>query len=503
MAAIPPPAKRSTGSLAVGIFKLLVGMVTIATPVIGVWIASSLAAASNFPRIWVVVCGLVLFPLGPLAWDAFGTWRRRSSYRPRILTFADRITLRTLFMNVVFLAGLLWTVPQRAFVALATRGDWMLDGRHDATSEWLRPKLLQAAGGLEWVYRAAHENPYEDKNEQSREQPKPSEKPPPEDDVRTPKKPEEKKADVSSTEPKTVRRWPFPATLHPVVAQMPASAETSIEAVGRYVAAREPDPVLRVKALHDWVADRIAYDYPAYEGFQRGARIPETDADPSSVFRNRLGVCAGYSKLMVELGKITGDEIVYVTGDTRDQQSGLMGNPHAWNAAKIDGHWYLLDATWSRPTNSGDPAEKIYDPEYLFAPPEIFGMDHFPDDAAWQLREAPLSRVAFLRQPMMKPSFAALGLTLRSPTSPQITVANANGVDVEVANPLGADVLLSVASRSGGVSNPCSRTGTDALRFRCELGAPGVYDAQFFAKPLGDPASMYPYAGHIEVIRSP
>jgi hypothetical protein len=45
---------------------------------------------------------------------------------------------------------------------------------------------------------------------------------------------------------------------------MPRDAETDIAAVARYIKEREPDPKQRVKALHDWVADRIAYDAPAY-----------------------------------------------------------------------------------------------------------------------------------------------------------------------------------------------------------------------------------------------
>ncbi|MEO0815430.1 MAG: hypothetical protein AAFY60_21405, partial [Myxococcota bacterium] len=45
-----------------------------------------------------------------------------------------------------------------------------------------------------------------------------------------------------------------------VVTSIPASAETDIESVAKYIAARESDPFMLVKALHDYVADRVAYD---------------------------------------------------------------------------------------------------------------------------------------------------------------------------------------------------------------------------------------------------
>jgi hypothetical protein len=60
---------------------------------------------------------------------------------------------------------------------------------------------------------------------------------------------------------------------------MPASVETSIAAVAQYLAQQEHDPFLRVKALHDYVADRIAYDAPAFFG-----QAPRPPQDAETVF---------------------------------------------------------------------------------------------------------------------------------------------------------------------------------------------------------------------------
>src|SRR5205823_5880982 len=83
--------------------------------------------------------------------------------------------------------------------------------------------------------------------------------------------------------------------------------------------------VMRIKALHDYVADRIAYDAPAYAT----GHIPHEDGDAQAVFRSHKGVCAGYAALMRELGKATGDEIAYVVGDARSSRHPMEGESHA------------------------------------------------------------------------------------------------------------------------------------------------------------------------------
>lgn len=477
--------------------KLAATLVALATPLLGVWIASSLAAYSNLRTGLVVLSGLLLFPIGPLAWDVISELRRRGSTAPRFLTFGDRLILRTLVLNVVFLGALLALSPKTSFVALSTRGDWMLDGREGRAATWLRPRLLRAASALEWVYLAAHDNPYKDAS---------AEKSRPEDtETSTSKGPgapdprdQAARDDAKAEARGPVRAWPFPPVLHPMLAEMPSAAEQSIEAVGRYVAEHEPDPFLRVKALHDWIADRIAYDYPAYQAYLRGVPIPAEDADAEAVFARKLGVCAGYSQLLVALGAVTGDEIVYVTGDTRGKASGIMGGPHAWNAAKIEGRWYLLDATWSRPVDEAEPEKHGYRPSYLFAPPEVFGLDHFPDDPSWQLRAAPISRSDFLRQPLLVPDFAALGLTLRSPDRSQITVSDA--FELEIENPAGAELLVDVVPRGGSSEGQCSVDGGATLRVRCRAPNAGIHEARMFARAKASPAPSYDYVGQIEVV---
>ncbi|MBK6697101.1 MAG: hypothetical protein IPG50_33675 [Myxococcales bacterium] len=280
------------------------------------------------------------------------------------------------------------------------------------------------------------------------------------------------------------------AELHPVVAAMPADAETSIEAVGKYIAEREHDPVQRVKALHDWAADRIAYNAPSL----KLPRIPHEDGDAESVFRRRTGVCAGYARLLEELGKVTGDEIVYVVGDARSYREPMKGEPHAWNAAKINGRYYLIDATWDAGGVNSDRFEKRYSTDYLFTPAETFSLTHYPDERAWQLAEPPIEREEFFRRPALRPNFFAEGLSLKSPDRAQ--VAAGAFLDVLLDNPRGRFVMISYEPTYGGHQTDC-RGDRRGRGVRCEFSSTGTYDVHIF---LGqEEYGRYSHAGSVQV----
>jgi hypothetical protein len=160
------------------------------------------------------------------------------------------------------------------------------------------------------------------------------------------------------------------------------------------------------------VADRVAYDTVAY--FTQRNNMPPQDAN--TVFRTRTGVCAGYAQLLAAMGLAAGEEIVVVVGDARTESSDLTGEGHAWNAAQIDGAWYLIDPTWDSGHIEGQEFVKAYTTSNLFTPPTVFSVTHFPDETRWQLHDPPIERGDFFRQPVMRPEFFATGLELISPT---------------------------------------------------------------------------------------
>ncbi len=485
--------------------KALAVSFMVATPLMGVWLASSLAAYANRATWLPVAAGALLFPGLPLAWDAVGELRRRKSAkkRRRFLTFFDRLVLRTLAVNLVFLVALLALFPERGFLALSTRGDWALDGHHGPTAERTRRALLRSAGALDWLYRWVRKNPYRHDDDKPTPTPKPNDRP------RPPPRPTATPTGTSTTAPSGTSTatppppppsapgaappYPMPAQIHPVVAAMPHEAETSIEAVGRYIAEREHDPVQRVKALHDWVADRVAYDVPAL----RAPRIPQSAGDARAVFASRKGVCAGYAHLLAELGKVTGDEIVYVVGDARSSDAPLAGEPHAWNAAKLGGAWYLIDATWDAGSVGGDDFTKRYSTAYLFTPPDLFARTHFADHTEWLLMAQPISRAEFFRRPVLSPEFFVHRLTLRSPDRAQVTAAGA--LDLEIDNPDNLFIIVNYTPHGGGPKTACE--GNSHTRLRCNFAAAGQYDVRIFMNR--EQYGSYAFGGSVQVNARP
>ncbi|HEY1548765.1 MAG TPA: transglutaminase domain-containing protein [Kofleriaceae bacterium] len=183
-------------------------------------------------------------------------------------------------------------------------------------------------------------------------------------------------------------RWPLPDGIEPEVAAMPADEETTITAVGTYLADHiRGDQRRLVKALHDYVVHRISYDQFSL----RGERLAQ-DAD--AVFARRTGVCEGYANLLVALGWAAGVDIREVEGFAHDQASpgtlAPIGELHAWNVAHVDDGWVVIDATWDRDSSGG---ASTY---YLMTPPGIFARTHVALDTDWQLVAPELTLADFV-----------------------------------------------------------------------------------------------------------
>lgn len=445
------------------------------TPILGVWLASSLVAYINGPVWLTVFSGILLFPLIPIVWDLWGRRKRKAS---GILSWGDRITLRTLVLNFLFIACLLALRPQTSFLALSTRGDWMLDGRQGTAVEVTRKSLFYLANQLEWLYLSFHQNPFEQYA----------------DSTLVPPKPSTNQTSTLVPQPsQKASQWPWEGvSIHPAVANMPATVETSIESVAQYIVQQEKDPVQRIKALHDYVVDRIAYDAPSYFAGQ----YPPQDAE--TVFQRRTAVCAGYAKLLEALGKAAGEEIIYVVGDSRSQTSDLNGQGHAWNAAKVNGNWYLMDATWDSGYVDRSGFTKQYKTSYLFPPPNVMAISHFPDDSAWQLLQTPLTRGEFLRQPMLRPQFFADGLKLVFPTRSQTDVQG-NAL-LQIENPRQKWLIASYSPKGGGQSQNCLEQPIQGNQISCSLSGLGTYEVSLFS---GDGrAGQYDYVGQVEFNKS-
>ncbi len=499
------------------LLKVLFWIVVVMLPLLGAWVGSSLAAFQNGPT-WVpIVCAAVAFPIAPLAWEAFGEWRRRrrmakkskewtdeqtrADQQKRFLQLSDRIILRTAAINSVLLIALLSWSAKDVFTALSTRGDWFLDGSAAKWAPKARAVLFSAADKLEWLWDLTHDNPFADvpkpgsSSSSSSGGPTPTPSPPPDPTPPPDPKPTGTAkrtpdgGDGGKPEAATAKRWPFPAELHPVVKAIPSSEEGSIESVGKYIGREVKDPFMLVKALHDYVADRIAYDAV---GLAEKTYYRKQGAE--TVFRTKIGVCAGYARLLAALGKVAGTRIVYVGGYSRDMNGEIGGQGHAWNAAEIEGQWYLIDATWDAGYVSGRTFTKKYTADYLLTPPKVFGINHFPDKEKWQLRKTPISRGDFMRLPNLRPRFYA-NFELLSPDRSQVTVDEDFLLSFRRRR-AGQDLYATFGAKEGSGRHRCKMVEDKTAT--CDLTADGTYRVTLWVGPKG---KSHWYAGQFEVHR--
>ncbi|HVJ20307.1 MAG TPA: transglutaminase domain-containing protein [Polyangiaceae bacterium] len=481
--------------------KALVMVLVYALPILGVWAASSLAAYLNGPRWAPFVAGALAFPLLPVSWEALSKYQRSRNpkARPHILTLADRLTLRTLAVNLLFLGTILTVYPSHLFAALSARGDWFVSGKNDPTSQRLRALAFAAADRFEWLYELTHTNPFEEDEPPpppppptvSAAQPKPAPTPTPTaPSVATAKPTVEEQKPPTPPPVSDVPSWPFEIELHPVVQTVPPAAEASPAAVGTYLREHVPDIVQRVKAVHDYVADRIAYDVPALSA----SSFPPQDA--VTVLASRKGVCEGYSRLMVAVGKAAGLEIVQVVGYSRDMGGDVSGAGHAWNAVRIAQAWYLVDATWDAGFVNSEGFTKKYTTDYFLSPPEVFGTNHFPDEPRWQLRASPISRGDFIRQPNLRPGFFAHGLRLRQPDRSQVSVTDS--FLAEIDNPRNISVRAYHGYKGGYAGGDCQVEAGPIARVVCPV-SPGQHHVQLFVGKAAH--EVHWFVGQFEVNR--
>ncbi len=384
----------------------------------------------------------------------------------------------------------------------------MLDEIKDTRADSARRVLFATAGGLQWLYTATKSNPYKSQidteevertvqaakqlDEESATQRKQEIAKNDEQEADEKKKKEQKEAPAA----KPSSKWPWKqATLHPAVASMPASAETSINSVAQYIAKREKDPTQRIKALHDYVADRIAYDSASFYA----GKYPSQSA--KTVFKTRKGVCAGYANLLSALASAMGENIVVVVGDSRESAAGdklADGGGHAWNAARINGKWYLIDATWDAGSVSREKGfTKEYKTEYLLTPPEVMIQSHFPEKETWQLLDQPLSLGEFMRQPMLSPSFLAANLTLIRPTR-AVNETDSNAV-VIVKNPDKQWLMVDLEQNGKRIGDGSGATREKYAKLERPLPEKGRYRLNIFLNKESE-YGEYDYVGAVDFV---
>lgn len=148
----------------------------------------------------------------------------------------------------------------------------------------------------------------------------------------------------------------------------------------------------KAKAIHDWVAKNVYYDYDVFED-----RADRDSNAAVSVYNEILtngratAVCEGYARLFRALCRAAGIPCIYVEG--LGSNSNFMGDGeekavylnilnHAWNEVYYEGAWHVVDCTWDSPKtynrngNGGFQGSDYVSQSYFNISDEIFAQSH-------------------------------------------------------------------------------------------------------------------------------
>ncbi|MBI3233436.1 MAG: hypothetical protein HYZ42_05250 [Bacteroidetes bacterium] len=168
-----------------------------------------------------------------------------------------------------------------------------------------------------------------------------------------------------------------------------------------------------------WITHNINYAVKKFQKFDY-ALVPT-----KKILKKRKAICTGYSQLFTEMCQAVTIKSVQVPGYTKDYIEhdacdSFYLDDHIWNAVHLDGHWYLLDATWDAGyiiTNHITiwsflryyltfkqrwkyvPCHKfIQSPQlnYYLKSGHYFQNDHLPANADWQLTDHYMTALDFL-----------------------------------------------------------------------------------------------------------
>ncbi len=196
-----------------------------------------------------------------------------------------------------------------------------------------------------------------------------------------------------------MRTWPFALCFICLFSGPAAGQGSAIEVLAGKLTAGLNGDSAKLRALHDWVASHIAYDYKKFQSgrwrLQRAQDAPDPSQAAGQVYRSRKAVCEGYANLLQAMGRMAGIRMAVIDGQGRPEAGTVFA--HGWNAAWIDGKWWLLDVTWA--AGGVDLAKERfvprYDDTYFLMAPETFILSHYPADPAWQLLPNPVTRREF------------------------------------------------------------------------------------------------------------
>jgi len=144
----------------------------------------------------------------------------------------------------------------------------------------------------------------------------------------------------------------------------------------------------KIRAFYIWIAHNIKYDYTSV-GVPK--QYTNTNSLVNEVLSKRTGLCQHYAELFKACCDAVGIQSWVISGYTRDSIGHISHLSHAWNAVEIDGHFAMLDITWSAGYAQNGKYYNRFRDMYFLVAPHKFVLTHLPFDPIWQFSSIPIT----------------------------------------------------------------------------------------------------------------
>ncbi|HNP53120.1 MAG TPA: transglutaminase domain-containing protein [Ferruginibacter sp.] len=181
------------------------------------------------------------------------------------------------------------------------------------------------------------------------------------------------------------------------------------------------DKKQKARAFYYWITHHIAIDVKATKGND------QKKSNPEDVVQLRRATPLGYSKLFQEMCSQANIRCLSVDGYVKNSAEDIENKAdeinHSWNVVQLGQsptEWYYVDC--AKGSGSLDKQMKVFTPEftsgYFFADKNLFNLDHYPDNTAWQLassEQTPKGLSDFYRFVYIAPAAFDIGLSKPNP----------------------------------------------------------------------------------------
>jgi hypothetical protein len=173
----------------------------------------------------------------------------------------------------------------------------------------------------------------------------------------------------------------------------------------------------KARAIYCWIANNIDYDVKTARS-NNGSKNT-----PTEVLQYRKAIGSGFASLFQDMCSAVDIRCLIPDGWVKTTAK-QIGEPddknHTWAVVQLGTSpdtWYYVDPALASGTTDADMKvfTKSYSTAYFFTDKKAFNWQHFPDNEAWKLGEAPKNKNAFYDLPIIKTGAQEFGISKFTP----------------------------------------------------------------------------------------